>query len=134
MTTSMTTHVYTDQQLFDGMDRLRRLHKMAQRRTHVDALPATFHEESSALRRGLPHWHPENIQAAVLYPVNGGWNADIVLHDAPDGHLLVLDKGTGQPFANRAQAEKFLLDFVTALTAAWAPEAVLPAIPKSLAA
>ena len=45
-----------------------------------------------------------------------------------------LDKGTGQPFANRAQAEKFLLDFVTALTAAWAPEAVLPAIPKSLAA
>ena len=70
MTTSMTTHVYTDQQLFDGMDRLRRLHKMAQRRTHVDALPATFHEESPALRRGLPHWHPENIQAAVLYPVN----------------------------------------------------------------
>ena len=134
MTTSMTTHVYTDQQLFDGVDRLRRLHKMAQRRTHVDALPITFQKEAPALRRGLPHWHPENIQAAVLYSVNGGWNADIVLHDAPDGHLLVLDKGTGQRFSNKGQAEQFLLDFVTALTAAWAPEAVLPAVPKSLAA
>ncbi len=130
----MTAPVYTDQQLIDGLHLLRRLHKMAQRRTHVDALPTTFQKEAPALRRGLPHWHPENIQAAVLYSVKGGWNADIVLHDAPDGHLLVLDKGTGQPFANRAQAEKFLLDFVTALTAAWAPEAVLPAIPKSLAA
>ena len=134
MTTSMTTHVYTDQQLFDGMDRLRRLHKMAQRRTHVDALPITFQKDAPALRRGLPHWHPDNIQAAILYSVKGGWNADIVLHDAPDGHILVLDKGTGQPFSNKGQAEQFLLDFITALTAAWAPEAVLPAIPKSLAA
>lgn len=128
----MTTPVYTDQQLIDGLDRLRRLHKMAQRRTHVDALPTTFQKEAPALRRGLRHWHPGNIQAAVLYPVNGGWNADIVLHDAPVGHLLVLDKGTGQPFANRSQAEQFLLDFVTALTAAWAPEAVLPTVPESL--
>ena len=130
----MTAPVYTDQQLIDGLHLLRRLHKMAQRRTHVDALPATFQKEAPALRRGLRHWHPDNIQAAVLYPANGGWNADIVLHDAPDGHPLILGKGTGQPFTNRAQAEKFLLDFVTALTAAWAPEAVLPAIPKSLAA
>ncbi len=101
---------------------------------HNLAMPTTFQKEAPALRRGLPHWHPENIQAAVLYSVKGGWNADIVLHDAPDGHLPVLDKGTGQPFANRAQAEKFLLDFVTALTAAWAPEAVLPDLAESLAA
>tara|TARA_R110002012_G_scaffold199146_4_gene368222 strand:+ start:531 stop:923 length:393 start_codon:yes stop_codon:yes gene_type:complete len=130
----MTTHVYTDQQLLDGLNRYRRLQKTVPVRTRDEALPFTFTKEARALRRGLPHWHPDNIQAAILYAVEGGWNADIVLRDAPHGQPLILGKGTGQPFTNRAQAEKFLLDFVTALTAAWAPEAVLPTMPKGRAA
>ncbi len=122
----MTTPAFTDKQLTAGIERMRRLQKTALRDDHDLVLPDTYAKEAAALRRGLPHWHAHNILAAVVYPVCGGWNADLVLHDAPDGHSLVLDKGQGQPFASEKQAENYLLYFVTALTAAWAPEVVLP--------
>ncbi len=122
----MTTLAPTDKQLTAGVKRMHRLQKTALRKDHYLVLPGTFAKEAAALRRGLPHWHAHNILAAVVYPVEEGWNADLVLRDAPDGHSLVLDKGQGQPFASKKQAENFLLCFVTALTAAWAPEVVLP--------
>ena len=83
-------------------------------------------DRAAEVRAALPHWNPDNLRAALLYPVEGGWNADILLRDAPKGQPIVLDRGEGQPFATRRAAETFLADFVTALTATWAPEQVLP--------
>lgn len=130
----MTAPDYTDEQFIEGLQRLRRFQRTAARTDHALVLPPTFTAESTALRHGLPHWCPDNILALLAYPVEGGWNADVVLRDAPDGYSIVLDKGTGQPFATRQQAEAFLLYFVIAITAAWDPNHVLPSIPAILAA
>ena len=130
----MTAPDYTDEQFIEGLQRLRRLEETASQVGHALVLPSTFTAESTALRHGLPHWCPDNILAVLVYPVHGGWNADIVLRDAPDGCSVVLDKGTGQPFATRDQAEAFLFYFVVAVAASWDPTHVFLSGPASLAA
>lgn len=121
----MIPRTYSDEHLIDGLQRMRRLKRAALRIDPRFALTDTGETEAAALRRALPHWHPDNLDAALAYPVDGGWNADILLRDAPEGHPLVLDQGEGQPFASRREAEAFLARFVTSVTAAWAPEIVL---------
>lgn len=78
------------------------------------------------VRKALPHWNLDNLAAALLYPVEGGWNADVLLREAPEGQPVILDRGEGQPFATRREAEAFLTQFAMVLAATWAPEQVLP--------
>ena len=118
--------IHDDQCLIDGLYRMRQLRRKAARTAPEFILTSRAGTEAAAVRTALPHWNPDNLRAALLYPVEGGWNADILLRDAPKGQPIVLDLGEGQPFATRRAAETFLADFVTALTATWAPEQVLP--------
>ena len=83
-------------------------------------------DRAAEVRTALPHWNPDNLRAALLYSVGGGWSADILLRNAPNRQPIVLGRGKGQPFATRRAAETFLGDFVTTLTATWAAEQVLP--------
>lgn len=118
--------IHDDQCPIDGLYRMRQLRRKAARTAPALILPGRAGTEAAVVRTALPHWNPDNLRAALLYPVDGGWSADILLRDAPKGQPIVLDRGKGQPFATRCAAETFLADFVTALTATWAPEQVLP--------
>lgn len=121
----MTTLPEHNKRLIAGIHRLQHLKLEASRADHNLTLSGNARSEAAALRKALPHWHPENIYSAMVYPTNGGWNADILLHDAPADEPLLLDRGEGQPFATFQEAERFLARFLTALTAAWAPQQFL---------
>ena len=59
----MTTHVYTDQQLLDGLNRYRRLQKTVPIRTLDEALPLTFTKEA----RARPASHPGQRHRSAVH-------------------------------------------------------------------
>lgn len=122
----MTMKLYDDECLIEGRYRLRRLRREAARAEPARILAGRACKEASAVRKALPHWNLDNLAAALLYPVEGGWNADVLLREAPEGQPVILDRGEGQPFATRREAEAFLSQFAMALAATWAPEQVFP--------
>ena len=87
---------------------------------------------ANVIRMALPHWHPDNLAGALIYSFSDGWYADILLHLAPECHSTVLDRGEGQPFATRREAEDFLSRFVIALTATWAQKNTFPMRPPEI--
>ena len=125
-TRQMTMKLYDDECLIEGRYRLRRLRREAARADPARILAGRACKEASAVRKALPHWNLDNLAAALLYPVEGGWNADVLLREAPEGQPVILDRGEGQPFATRREAEAFLTQFAMVLAATWAPEQVLP--------
>ena len=118
--------IQNDQCLIDGLYWMRQLRRKAARPAPPFILTGRAGTEAAVVRTAFPHWNPDNLRAALLYSVGGGWSADILLRNAPNRQPIVLGRGKGQPFATRRAAETFLGDFVTTLTATWAAEQVLP--------